>query len=350
MAYYELQNELVKSLKEGKKHFSDDRFGTIDLSQINKDYPGLLNDVIFEECTFRQQLNMKGISLDGSISFNGSIFECEVMAEKATFKKNADFSNCTFCSSANFNNSEFKKNAFFDDCSFERQANFEGLKVPDYIFSCKDASFHSDGNFKNFNVNSACFSDSVFHKNVDFEGASCNYTGFDKVKLFGGHDGIPDDRLKDADYVIPSDFLNERRKIESSLEDLKHHAHGTSKSVSAHNFTSLTIKALNERQDDISNRKKSSNVVRCDLFETYSSEIADDLASMSKYRSIFGMMKSIVSKMKGLLSAVMGKGSSANKQEADQSSTLFLAHEHDTKSAGMAKGVMEEVSALLTND
>ena len=123
-----------------------------------------LNGLSFMNCNFQEEVNFKGVTIDGFVNFG-----------KSFFHKEAHFEGCTFQSEANFSNTNFLKDIFFQQTRFTKATSFMQSNLGG-ISSFQGAQF--DG--------STQFGVCEFHEYADFSKAVFNEDCFFDYAKFHG--------------------------------------------------------------------------------------------------------------------------------------------------------------------
>lgn len=123
------------------------------------------DDIVFQNCTFREASEFKYSQFSGKTNFQGTVFEEEANFKYAEFSEAPIFSHVVFEDHANFKYAKFPENINFTAAVFNEEANF------------KYADFPSGTNFENVvfnglaNFKYAKFSTPLNMSNVSFNGS-----------------------------------------------------------------------------------------------------------------------------------------------------------------------------------
>ena len=82
-------------------------------------------EVVFEDCTFRENSMFKYSNFESEVSFKGSGFQEETTFKYAEFEDNVNFSNTIFDEEATFKYSKFAYRANFSNSIFDKDASFK---------------------------------------------------------------------------------------------------------------------------------------------------------------------------------------------------------------------------------
>ncbi|WP_276497595.1 pentapeptide repeat-containing protein [Pontibacter litorisediminis] len=119
-------------------------------------------DVLFENCNFKQKAAFKYSEFEGKASFLSSRFAEEANFKYADFEQSVNFSNVRFGGEANFKYVEFPERASFAGATYKGEANYKYAKF-ERGANFEKALFDGTANFKytkvsgDFNIKGADF-------------------------------------------------------------------------------------------------------------------------------------------------------------------------------------------------
>ena len=133
---------------------------------------------------YKKEVDFSCCTFNGSVDFNGSTFEEKVYFHNVTFNDKAYFSYCTFNGSVNFNGSTFKDKVNFNGSTFEEKVYFNGSTFEEKVYF-HNVTFNDKAYFSYCTFNGTInFNRSIFGTPIDQQQNKTNEETVDKTQFY----------------------------------------------------------------------------------------------------------------------------------------------------------------------
>ena len=167
------------------------------------------NDVIFSNCSFKDDFLFKYSKFKGVANFSENKFKKAALFKYADFSQSVSFAESIFTNEANFKYTNFPQGTTFIKSQFKSIANFKYTNIEEFV-DFSETSFKGEANFKYTKFpKGVSFENALFSANADFK-----YTEFSNpVNLTGTKfDGSTDFKYT---TVNGSEFVQYLLKIQN---------------------------------------------------------------------------------------------------------------------------------------
>ena len=127
------------------------------------------NDVIFSNCSFKDDFLFKYSKFNGKAEFSENKFKKTALFKYADFSQSVSFAESIFSKEANFKYTSFPQRTNFAGSHFKNTANFKYTDFEDFV-DFSEGNFNSEANFKYTKFSKGVsFKNTTFSANADFK-------------------------------------------------------------------------------------------------------------------------------------------------------------------------------------
>ena len=170
--------------------FQDRVIGWINDEKNEVSYNAIFhNDIIFTNCSFKDDFLFKYSKFNGKAEFSENKFKKTALFKYADFSQSVSFAESIFSKEANFKYTSFPQRTYFAGSHFKNTANFKYTDFEDFV-DFSEGNFTSEANFKYTKFSKGVsFENTTFSANADFKYAEfSNPVNLKGTKFDGGTD------------------------------------------------------------------------------------------------------------------------------------------------------------------